>query len=123
MHLRRDIGQAAAAIDDLAGLARIALKQNQPARAETYAEEARQWIREHGIQGIVHPLRVYLTCADVAAAMGKTEQATEFWHTAHNLLLEQAARISDQATRQVFLESVPIHNEVLNRMAYAVKGK
>jgi class 3 adenylate cyclase/tetratricopeptide (TPR) repeat protein len=117
LHLRREIGQTAHAIDDLAGLARVALAQGQVDKARTYVEETLTWIENNGIAGIEYPLRVYLTGADVFVAMGQPEQAADMIQTAHALLLEQAAKISDEATRQAFLENGPLHRELQEQLA------
>ncbi len=115
LHLRREIGQSAQAIDDLAGLARVALAQGQKNEALAYAKEILTWIEAHGIAGIEYPLRVYLTCAEVLNAVGETARAADVIRTSHTLLLEQAAKISDEATRQAFLENGPLHRQVRER--------
>jgi predicted ATPase/class 3 adenylate cyclase len=116
LKLRREIGQEAAAIDDLGGLARVALQQNQLQLATVYMEEAWQWIQERGVQGILSPLQVYLTIVDVMAANGRHAEAQSTTETAYQLLLQQANRFTDQATRQAFLEKVPLHQRVINRI-------
>lgn len=118
LHLRRDLGQAACAIDDLAGLARVALKRAQLGQAVSYVEEALAWIDEHGVDSIEYPLRVYLTSADVLMATRQVERAVDVLVTANGLLLERAARISDEATRRVFLENVPVHRQIRERLAH-----
>jgi len=115
--LRREIGQEALAMDSLAGLARVTLKQGQMVRASTYVEETLDWIAGHGVHGIEYPLRVYLTAADVLIAAGQEERATETLTAAQTLIQEQAARISDETTRQAFLENVPLHRQISDRIS------
>jgi tetratricopeptide (TPR) repeat protein len=112
LNLRREIGQSAHAIDDLAGLARVALAQGQKSKALARIEEALTWIEDNGIAGIEYPLRVYLTGTDVLVAVGQSKRAADMIHTAHTLLLEQASKISDETTRQAFLENGPLHREL-----------
>jgi class 3 adenylate cyclase/tetratricopeptide (TPR) repeat protein len=115
LHLRREIGQAAAAIDDLAGLARVALKQSNIAQAMEYAGEVWQWLQERGVQGILTPLQVYLTVADVWQANGRQAEAQALIAQAYQLLQQQAERFTDQEMRRAFLENVPLHREVSAR--------
>jgi tetratricopeptide (TPR) repeat protein len=109
LHLRREIGQEALAIDDVAGLAGLALKRGQIAGAQALAEEALVWIEEHGVQGIDYPVRVYLTCASVLTATGQADRASGILAAARALVEERAARISDEDTRRSFREKVPLH--------------
>jgi predicted ATPase/class 3 adenylate cyclase len=119
LQLRREIGQAAAAIDDLAGLASVALKQGSLVQATHYAEEIWQWLEEHGVQGVIHPLQVYLTIGDVWQANGRQAEAGAILTQAYELLQEQAARFTNEEIRRAFLENVPLHREVLARAGKA----
>ena len=115
LQLRREIGQAAAAVDDLAGLARVALKQGNIAQATEYAEEIWEWLQEHGVQGVLSPLQVYLTVADVWQANGRDPEARPILIRAYELLQQQAERFTDREMRRAFLENVPLHREVMAR--------
>jgi class 3 adenylate cyclase/tetratricopeptide (TPR) repeat protein len=117
LQLRREIGQEALAVDDLAGLARVAIGQGQMAAALAHVEEALAWVEEHGEAGVEYPLRVYLAGVDVLTAAGQPERAAAVLKTAHTLLLEQAARISDEATRHSFLEDVPGNRRIKERLS------
>jgi adenylate cyclase len=116
LQLRRAIGQTALAIDDLAGLARIAMNQGQGDTAVRYSEEILAWIDTHDVFGAEYPLRVYLTCADVLTAVGDYQRAGNILAAADRLVQEQAARISDEATRLAFLERVPLHQQLRARL-------
>ncbi|HEX6384443.1 MAG TPA: adenylate/guanylate cyclase domain-containing protein [Anaerolineae bacterium] len=117
LRVRREIGQEATAIDNLAGLASVALKQDRLEEACEYVAEALAWIEEHGVDGIEYPLRVYLTSADVLQETGQIERSQEILAEAHALLAEQAARIRDEATRQAFWQNVPLHRQLCQRLA------
>jgi predicted ATPase/class 3 adenylate cyclase len=119
LQLRRTIGQAALAIDDLTGLARVALATGDVKNAMNHTEEILDWIEGHGLGGVERPLKVYLTCADVLTAAGQTERASQILQAASDLLMERAARISDEASRQAFLTNVPLHRQMLERLAEA----
>ena len=114
--LRRDIGQDAAAIDNLAELARLALEQHEIQSAHQYAADILAWIKINGLDGIEYPLRAYLVCVDVLGANGEVELSRTLLRQTHTLLQEQAQRITDPATRQTFLDNVPLHRQIQTRM-------
>jgi tetratricopeptide (TPR) repeat protein len=117
LRLRREIGQEGPAIDDVAGLARVALKQGQLPQALAHVEEALEWIERHDAESIEYPPRVYLTAVDVLTAAGEGARAEEILRAALALVQEKAARISDDETRRAFLENVPPHREIRRRVS------
>jgi predicted ATPase/class 3 adenylate cyclase len=110
--LRKQIGQIAPAMDDLAGLARLACRQGRPELALAYAAECELWLQAHGIHGIEYPLRVYWTLMEVYTAVGQPDNAQNALATARALLQQQALNISDEKARQSFLENVPLHRQI-----------
>jgi tetratricopeptide (TPR) repeat protein len=110
--IRRQIGQEGYAVDDIAGLARIAWKQGDLPKAAAYIHEALDWIAQSGIQGIEYPLRVYLTAYEILTAYGQEDDAQGVLIVAHTLLLDQAAEFGDKVTKQVFLEQMPVHKQL-----------
>ena len=117
LHLRRELGQPSLAIDDLAGLARVRLAQEDRQRALEHVEESLAWIEANGTQGIEYPLQVYLTCYHVLSVTARgdasaIERARAILSNAHAALLAQAAGISDPALRQTFLEGVKTNREI-----------
>jgi class 3 adenylate cyclase/tetratricopeptide (TPR) repeat protein/ribosomal protein L40E len=117
LDLRREIGQFALSIDNLAGLARLEMTQGQAAEALEYVEEILAWLAAHGVDGIEDPLRVYVTAADILNAAGQEGRAAEALAAAQTLMQDRAARISDEADRSAFLERVPVHHELRERLA------
>jgi tetratricopeptide (TPR) repeat protein len=118
MHLRREIGQHGLAVDDLAGLAHVALAQGDSKRALGRVEEILAWIGDNGSQGIEYPLQVYLTCYRVLRSTAEgdpaaVKRAGSLLSTAHTDLLERAAGISDEALRHKFLANVKANREIL----------
>jgi predicted ATPase/class 3 adenylate cyclase len=113
MRLRQELGQHGLAIDDLAGLARIRLAQDDWEQALEQVEEILAWIDANGTEGIEYPLQVYLTCYHVLSATARTERAHAILSTAHTTLLEQADSISDSDLRRKFLEGVKVHQEIV----------
>ena len=110
--LRREIGQDACAIDNLAGLANVALQQAHLPEASKIINEALAWIDKNGHEGIEYPLRVYLVGFHIFAEIGNAEQAVQMLQTAHDLLTEQSDKIRDAQTQTAFLENVPIHKDL-----------
>jgi tetratricopeptide (TPR) repeat protein len=117
LQIRREIGQEATAIDNLAGLAGLALKQDRIEEAVQYVAEALAWIEQHGVDGIEYPLRVYLISADVLQVTGQIERSRTVLAEAHALLKEQAARIRDEVIQQAFWQNVPLHRQLRQRLA------
>ncbi len=118
MRLRRELGQHSLAIDDLAGLAQIALAQNKAEQALAQAEEILAWIETNGTDGIEYPLQVYLTCYQILnkAANGDAtaiKRADTILSAAYTSLMEQAAGISDETLRRSFLENVNANKNIV----------
>ena len=110
--IRKNIGQEACAIDNIAGLARASQQQDNLIDAQRFVDQAFDWILSNGAGGIEYPLRVLLTCATIYALSKQTAKSQEAINIAKDLLEKRAARISDEAARQSFLENVPLHQEL-----------
>jgi predicted ATPase len=107
------------AVDDLAGLARVALAQGDAERAGQLAREALTWVETHGETGIEYPAQVYLlSYRALAAAAGSDPaalaRAREVLRRGQAYLTAQAANIQDAALRRSYLENIPF-NRVLAR--------
>ncbi len=116
--LRRELGQHSLAMDDLAGLAQVALAQNDLERAARHVEEILAWIEANGTEGIEYPLQVYLTCHQVLRAQAPyiplaAERAKAILTQAHAALLERASGISDEVLRRKFLQNVKTNQEIM----------
>ncbi len=118
MNLRREIGQTPLAIDDLAGLARVALAQGHNQQAYEHVQEILAWLSEHGSEGIEYPLQVDLTCYEVLMAVGGGETAVRYQaHNIlahmHNELLKKVSSIKDEIIRQKYLDNVATNRAIL----------
>ena len=111
MVLRREFGQPHMVMEPLAGLARVSLAQTDLSQAQTHVEEILGFLEDNTLDGTDEPFRVYLTCYRVLHA-NHDPRAKEILNTAHGLLQEQAARISDKELRRSFLENVAAHREI-----------
>jgi predicted ATPase/class 3 adenylate cyclase len=118
LQLRRELGQYSLLIDDLAGLARIAMAQGRSEQALERVEDILAWIETYGSEGIEYPCQVYLTCYRVLtwAADGDAPtmaRARAILSQAHAALMKQATAISDEALRSKFLENVKTNREIV----------
>ena len=111
LDLRRGLGQAHLATEALAGLARVALAQDDPEQALAHVEEILSFLKGNTLDGTDEPLRVYLTCYRVLHT-NQDPRAQVLLTTAHSLLQQHAAKIEDEALRRSFLENVPANREI-----------
>lgn len=115
--LRREFEQLHLATESLAGLARIALAQDELAVALGHVEEILGHLEtDRTLAGADEPLRVYLTCYRVLGA-NQDARAQDLLTRAHALLQEWAANISDEEGRRRFLEQVRAHREIIEAWA------
>jgi len=112
LEIRRTLGQYNLAMESLAGLARVSLAQRELAQAQAQVEQILAHLQTGDLRGTEEPFRVYLTCYRVLCATGDP-RAQETLDTAHHLLQEWAARISDAAMSHSFLENVAAHREIV----------
>jgi class 3 adenylate cyclase/predicted ATPase len=126
--LRHELQTSAPAIEDKAGLARVALGQQNLALAQAHAETCWQHLQAHGVDGIEFPIRVYLTCYDVFVAAQQEAAAWQVIEAAYQLLLSRASRISDAGLRDSMLHHIRDNQRVLDvwkreaLRAYVVRG-
>ncbi|MCB0094476.1 MAG: tetratricopeptide repeat protein [Caldilineaceae bacterium] len=91
--------------------------QNQQ-EAETNLNDALKILRESSTEELDFPHRDYWMCCQVFRHMDDEEAATRSLHSAYNLLMERANRISDPIMRQSFLENVPHNREILEAVQH-----
>jgi class 3 adenylate cyclase/tetratricopeptide (TPR) repeat protein len=101
------------ACETAAGLAACAIQQGQLEEARKYAQEAWDYLKEHGIAGVERPDLVYRSCAETFDALGEAENARAVLESAHHALLEVADTINLPEWRQSFLENQPDHRAIM----------
>jgi tetratricopeptide (TPR) repeat protein len=116
------------AVDDLAGLARVALAGGSLAQAREYASQALDWIAQHGHDRVEYPIQAYAICYQVLEATAAEHPADRARARAALeagiLLLEQrAAHIEDDSVRRAFLGNVPFNRELLASWQAAHPGQ
>jgi predicted ATPase/class 3 adenylate cyclase len=112
--LRRELHADAAAIEDQAGLARIALAQENLQEARRYAQACLDYIDRSGVEGIEFPMQVYLTCYDVLRASGESRAARRVLGSAYDLLQTRLSAISDPALRESMRENVATNRRAIS---------
>jgi tetratricopeptide (TPR) repeat protein len=110
--LRRELDQSILATEPLAGLARLALIEEDLAQAQTYAEEVLNALEASPPDSTCEPFRVYLSCYQALRA-NHSPQAQALLETAFKLLQERAAAVSDEERRHSFLENVAAHRQIV----------
>jgi predicted ATPase/DNA-binding SARP family transcriptional activator/Tfp pilus assembly protein PilF len=106
------INQAAEAALMLAGLADIALRQQQPERALTHVETVLTTLAaEPEISQGIH-LQVYWVCYQVLRNLDDPRAAAVL-AAGHGILMSRADNIDDKAARQLFLTQVATHQQIL----------
>ena len=115
LHVRRELGHPALEAEARAGLARLALAQNDIPAALLQVSEILNYLEGGGsLDGADAPLRIYLTCVEALQAAGRAAPAKELLQEAYQLLQARAARISDADARRLFLENVPWHARIMH---------
>ena len=119
LSIRRELdADSGVAMDDLAGLARVALAAGDLAQATTHVEGILAWIEANGADRIEYPVLVYLICYQVLDACARQRpveraRARAVLQQGVALLQRRAAAITDPGLRQQFLENVPFNRELL----------
>ncbi len=108
----RQMGQPHQAMESLAGLAEIALAQGNLTEAQAHVEEILTHTETYKLD-LLEPLRVYLICYRVLHA-NQDPRAQAVLSTAHQMLSERAAKITDENLRRSYLENVAVHQEIVS---------
>jgi tetratricopeptide (TPR) repeat protein len=115
--LRQAMKQKAAAVDIVAGLARVALAQEDLQTSLRYIDEISDFLATNKPDGIDDVLQVYDTMVSVLETAGATdtkyaERARTTLNTANAILQNQLALIGDKALRRIFLEDVALNQKI-----------
>ncbi|MGC9348491.1 MAG: tetratricopeptide repeat protein [Anaerolineae bacterium] len=111
--LWRELDLPSRASESLAGLAQIALRRGEPARALDLVERILEHLGDAGaLCDAWEPFQVHLTCARVLRANGDP-RADDVLTNAYRDLQARAAKIDDQELRRSYLRNVPAHRETV----------
>jgi predicted ATPase/class 3 adenylate cyclase len=116
--LRHELGEESHTMDDLAGLAQIALTQRKIKRAMVAVEKILAWLQANGIDGIEFPILVYLICHQVLTAAAQIDpvlsnRVVVTLQDGYTLLQQRAAKIQDTGCRRKFLKNVWFNRKII----------
>jgi len=111
LDIRQSLGQRHLTAEPLAGLAYIALAQDDQAAARTQAEQIWQLGETSLLAGVERPLWVYLICYRVFQR-GDDARAGDALAAARAILQERASSIDVEELRALYLEEVPENREI-----------
>jgi tetratricopeptide (TPR) repeat protein len=107
-----DIGATTLAIFDQAGLARLALLQQQQQVAQSYIGPVTEWIMAGNAQQFWDPWSIYLSAYQVLTALGNTDLAWQILNEAHDLVHQRAQAISNPGLQRHFVENVAANRAI-----------
>jgi len=110
--IQREIGATTLVIFGQAGLARIALAQQDLAQAGETIKPVSAWIEAGNAQKFWDPWSIYQSTYKVLEALGETDTAQSILEEAHSILQQRANEISDEELRRCFLEQVSVNREI-----------
>lgn len=107
LKIERDTQQAAAMIEEVVHLGRIALLLNDLSLAEACVRNSLDFVEKTGTPGIEHVPYLYLTCYQILQANKKFEKAEEALAQGYQYLAGQLAQIDDPDLRESYLNNIP----------------
>lgn len=113
--LRQEMGQHPLTIEPRAGLARLALQQNEVVQAQQVVSQIMPYLIANQLAGVEEPLRVYYTCYVILKTVGDV-QAAALAQQMITQLQQRAARIHDERLRDAFLNNVTTHRQIIREI-------
>jgi predicted ATPase/class 3 adenylate cyclase len=110
--IRNELQQPVLACEPWAGVLQIAIEQHERHMLQLGLSNILTYLDgNNGLDGTDEPLRVYQTSYRALVVLDDP-RANQILKTAHQLLKQRAANISDEAARQRFLEEIPWNREI-----------
>jgi len=113
LELRCDLMQPHLATEPLAGLAQLALVQNNLIEALAHVEDVLEYLEEKSPEGPDQPIQIYLTCYQVLSAC-QDARSQDILRSAYRLLQTRAATIGEDDLQQSYLERVSANQEIMD---------
>ena len=107
------LGMTALAIDAQAGLARLALQQDDLDHAGEMAKQITTFLNSEGPQGLELPMLVYLTCAKIYDALKEDSHLKQTLDNGRKLIQAHLDGINEESWRALFVEAIPEHRALL----------
>ncbi len=112
MRLNIEIGETHLAVEPLAGLARVALARGNHDKALQEVNKVLEHLNTESLDGTNEPIQLYLTSYRVLHGLNDP-RANKILETAHTYLQETVLKIPDERRRQMFLNNIPHHRELM----------
>lgn len=112
VELRLNLGQANFALEPKAGMAFVCYRQNDLAQAHMLVDNILQEIARVGLAGVIEPNRIRWICYQILRA-ANDNRAHTLLRDAYEIILTQAAKISEPDLRTTFLENSPIRRTII----------
>lgn len=100
-------------IETSAGLAYVQMLRGNIAQARKSLAKVLEHLAKQGGVGLEEPLLVYLRCFYILKA-NHDERGSQLLQQGHQLLQEQLAQMENDKIRQMFLERMSLHREILH---------
>jgi class 3 adenylate cyclase len=109
---RQEIGEHYLVMESLAGLARVYLVQDDIHKAKKKVETILCYLKSNSLEGTDEPMRIYLTCY-LVLKVNNDPRAKEILRAAHSMLNAWSANVTDDETRNSFLQKVEFNREIM----------
>jgi tetratricopeptide (TPR) repeat protein len=116
---QQSLGHGGVGLENLAGLAQIALAQGKTSTALNKVEQILAWLNENDPAAVSLLLSIMWVCYRVLEA-NQDPRAINLLQTAYNELQRRAEAITETALRRSFLEDVVAHREILRAWSKVV---
>jgi tetratricopeptide (TPR) repeat protein len=117
------IGANSGMVEAQAGLARLALKQEDVAEAGELALKVIKFLNVEGNQGLELPILAYLTCIKVFVAQGDITLVVHLKKEALKIINARLSMIDESKFKEVFLADIPENRELVELEKEASQGK
>jgi len=113
LEYRRGLDQPHHIIEATAAIALAYFAKNDFANAQKRVDEILAYLaKDNSLEGTWEPLRIYWICIQILKE-GGDKRYKPVLEEAYQLLQKRASRISDEASRDMYLKNVPWHNEIM----------
>ena len=107
------LGMTALVMEAQAGVARVALLQENLDQAQRIVRQISSFLNKEGPQGFELPMLVYLTCAKIYEALKDSSQLSKTLVKSREVIETRLEGIKESSWRKLFIEAIPEHRALL----------
>jgi hypothetical protein len=107
------LGMTALVIEAQAGVARLALLQEDLDQAQRIVTQISSFLDKEGPQGFELPMLVYLTCAKIYEALKDSSQLNQTLVKSREVIQARLEGIKESSWRKLFVEAIPEHRALM----------